>query len=342
MDERLEMLRRWAADELKRNDFAVEPASEDASFRRYFRITLPDHGTLVAMDAPPERENCEPYVRIAEVLRALDVNAPEILARDMQRGFLLLTDLGAATCLSVLREGGDPEPVYASALQALVRIQAAPATILDALPPYDEPLLRAEMELFREWLLARHLGLKLSAGEMEALDRAFDLLVASALEQPRVFVHRDYHSRNLMCRPGEPVGVLDFQDAVAGPVTYDPVSLLRDCYIAWPQEQVERWLRDYFAYANAAGVDTGGDFEQFVRWFDLMGVQRHLKASGIFARLCHRDGKSGYLADIPRTLAYIARAANGIAELSGLLEVLSVRVVPQLGARAAANDAVAF
>ncbi len=341
MDERLALLRQWAAAELQQDDLGIEPASEDASFRRYFRITLADGATLVAMDAPPEHEDCAPYVRIAGMLRTLGVSAPDVVACDMGRGFLLLTDLGATTCLSALREGAQPEPLYASALQALVRIQLAPAAMRETLPPYDEALLRREMELFREWLLGRHLGLDLSPAEAQALDAVFDLLVASALEQPRVFVHRDYHSRNLMYRAGAPVGVLDFQDAVVGPVTYDLVSLLRDCYIAWPQDQVERWLRDHFAMAQAAGVDVGGDLGQFRRWFELMGVQRHLKAAGIFARLFHRDGKAGYLGDIPRTLAYIARAASSVPELSALLELLSARVVPALGARAAPGEAAA-
>jgi aminoglycoside/choline kinase family phosphotransferase len=213
-----------------------------------------------------------------------------------------------------------------------VRIQTRGASHAGNLPPYDEKLLRFEMSLFPDWLLGRHLGLTLQGDEAQDLAAAFDLLVTNALEQPRVFVHRDYHSRNLMVCPGENPGILDFQDAVHGPLTYDLVSLLRDCYIAWPQEQVVAWALDFRRQAAAAGLDTGSDEAQFLRWFDLMGVQRHLKASGIFARLWHRDGKPGYLPDVPRTLEYIERACARHADLAALGNLVGRRVLPAVRA----------
>jgi hypothetical protein len=200
------------------------------------------------------------------------------------------------------------------------------------LPPYDERLLRTEMRLFPDWLLARHLGIELDAAVSATLASAADLLVASALEQPRVFVHRDYHSRNLMVCPLANPGILDFQDAMHGPLTYDIVSLLRDCYVAWPQEQVVHWALDFRHGLLAEGLPAGGDEAQFLRWFDLMGVQRHLKASGIFARLWHRDGKPGYLPDVPRTLGYIVSACSGHAEFAALGELVAERVLPAMQA----------
>jgi len=330
-DPRLDLLRCWLETDLGWRDSGLAPASADASFRRYFRVTRPE-GTFVAMDAPPDKEDVGPYLKVAGMLGAIGVHAPRVLARNAADGFLLLTDLGSITYLADLSDRARGPGLYADAISALVRIQARGVVHVDDLPSYDEKLLRFEMSLFPDWLLGRHLGMSLQGGGARDLAAAFDLLVRNALEQPRVFVHRDYHSRNLMVCPGENPGILDFQDAVHGPLTYDLVSLLRDCYIAWPQQQVVAWAVDFRRQAAAAGVETGRDEAQFLRWFDLMGVQRHLKASGIFARLWHRDGKPGYLPDVPRTLEYIEQACARHADLAALGELVGRRVLPAVRA----------
>jgi len=332
-DLRLGLLRAWLEHDLGLAGCSLAPASEDASFRRYFRATLPGGGTRIVMDAPPEKENVDPYLRVAAMLADIGVHAPKVLARNAARGFLLLTDLGTAMYLPELAQPGRADPLYHDALVALVRIQARGATHARQLPPYDEKLLRFEMSLFPDWLLARHLGLALLGGESRMLGEAMDALVANALEQPQVFVHRDYHSRNLMVCPGDNPGILDFQDAVCGPATYDLVSLLRDSYVAWSQERVLAWALEFRGLAAAAGLPTGRDEAQFLRWFDLVGVQRHLKVAGIFARLWHRDGKARYLADIPRTLQYAVGSCarqEGFAQLGDFIER---RVLPAVVAQ---------
>jgi hypothetical protein len=303
----------------------IAPASSDASFRRYFRVWY-DGRTRIVMDAPPDREDCRPFVALAGALRGLGLNAPEVLDGDLDQGLLLLTDLGSRQYLAAL----DPRSVaglYGDALDALARLQAGGDPGSPLLPPYDSALLHREMELFREWFLGRLLGLDLREDEHHTLDQAFALLAGNALEQPRVWVHRDYHSRNLMVTDPDNPGVLDFQDAVAGAVTYDLVSLLRDCYIAWPRQQVEAWALDHRARLRALGTSGLDDADQFLRWFDLMGAQRHLKATGIFARLNLRDGKPGYLRDIPRTLGYLLEVAGRYPELAGLRALLRARGV---------------
>ncbi|MFL6547520.1 MAG: aminoglycoside phosphotransferase family protein [Povalibacter sp.] len=334
VDARLEQLRSWVQQLFGSHDFLIAPASADASFRRYFRVTR-EAQTWIAMDAPPEKENMEPYIRIANMLVEVGVNAPRVLHTNFTEGFLLNTDLGGRTYLTEIDAVGDVDKLYHDAMDALVQIQANGKTHAAGLPPYDEPLLRREMQLFPEWFCARHLKLELDAAESSGLQNAFDALVKEALLQPRVFVHRDYHSRNLMVTSGKfgaNPGILDFQDAVHGPVTYDLVSLLRDCYVAWPAERVTEWLSRFREVARAAGVDTGPDQKTFQRWFDFMGVQRHLKAIGIFARLWHRDGKQGYLKDIPRTLNYVRVAAGAYPELNGLRQIIDTRVMPVLEA----------
>jgi N-acetylmuramate 1-kinase len=326
-DPRLALLRHWLAIELGWRDATLAPASADASFRRYFRVTRLE-GTCIAMDAPPDKENVGPYLAVAGMLARIGVNAPRVVARNAEQGFLLLTDLGSVTYLDALADCGRAGPLYSDAIGALVRIQAGGAAHAAGLPPYDERLLRFEMSLFTDWLLGRHLGLSLDEDETRSLASAFDLLVANALGQPQVFVHRDYHSRNLMVCERDNPGILDFQDAVKGPLTYDLVSLLRDCYIAWPQDRVVEWAREFRQEAVSAGLDAGADEQQFLRWFDLMGVQRHLKASGIFARLWHRDGKSGYLPDVPRTLGYVDQACARHPDLAALGELVRGRVLP--------------
>jgi N-acetylmuramate 1-kinase len=320
-DQRFAALSDWVAQTLNDARVTLEPASGDASFRRYFRARNVRRGSFIVMDAPPDKEDCRPYVRVGQAFRAIGLNVPEILAQDVERGFLLLEDLGDRLYLDALT-ASSADTLYQEAMAALVLLQRAAHADFAWLPPYDAALLHREMELFREWYLVRHLGMRLSNDQQVALTTAFDRLTASALEQPQVAVHRDYHSRNLMVTAARNPGVLDFQDAVCGPVTYDLVSLLRDCYIAWPRERVEAWVRGYRVVAARARVPVGNDDARFMRWFDLMGAQRHLKATGIFARLNHRDGKPGYLKDIPRTLGYVRDVAARYPELAGLSALL--------------------
>ncbi|HKU13705.1 MAG TPA: phosphotransferase [Steroidobacteraceae bacterium] len=334
-DLRLEQLERWLAQLFGSSDFQVTTASADASFRRYFRVSRGAE-TWIAMDAPPAKEDMEPYIRIAAMLVDVGVNAPRVIERNTEEGFLLNSDLGSRTYLTELTERGDAQRLYTDAIDALVRIQSRGGAHAARLPPYDDALLRREMALFPEWFCGRHLGLALSGDAAVALAGVFDTLSAAALQQPRVFVHRDYHSRNLMvgdgARHGANPGILDFQDAVCGPVTYDLVSLLRDCYVAWPTEQVREWALQFRAGAQAAGVEVGPSDSDFLRWFDLMGVQRHLKAIGIFARLWHRDGKPGYLDDIPRTLNYVRNVSHHYRELQFLESFIEGQVLPALEA----------
>lgn len=292
------------------------------------------------MDAPPQQEGMEPYIRIATMLVDVGVNAPRILQSNLQEGFLLNSDLGSTTYLAQLDAGGDADRLYEDAMAALVQIQANGQHHAQQLPLYDDALLRREMALFPEWFCGRHLQLSLNDADIRGMQQVFDVLTVEALAQPRVFVHRDYHSRNLMvgdgARHGANPGILDFQDAVYGPVTYDLVSLLRDCYVSWPNERVHEWVTRFREVARAAGVDTGRDLATFLRWFDLMGVQRHLKAIGIFARLWHRDGKPGYLQDIPRTLNYVRVVSAAYPELQFLRELIDTRILPALNQLAAA------
>lgn len=325
VSDRAHLLREWLTEVFPTRPSQIAPASSDASFRSYYRVWH-DGRTCIVMDAPPDKEDCRPFVAIAQAMRALGLNTPEVLASNLDQGLLLLTDLGSRPYLAEL-DRRSVLSLYGDALEALARLQVSGDPGSSLLPPYDSALLRREMELFREWFLAKLLGLKLEAEEHHILDQAFALLADSALEQPRVWVHRDYHSRNLMITDPDNPGVLDFQDAVVGAVTYDLVSLLRDCYIAWPREQVEVWALDYWARLKALGMSGLDAADQFLQWFDLMGVQRHLKAAGIFARLNLRDGKSGYLGDIPRTLGYILEVAGRYPELANLLSLLRSRGV---------------
>jgi len=321
MTVRLKQLNHWLSGTIGIKDYQLEPASDDASFRRYFRLKH-NNGTFIVMDAPPEQENCHPFIDIAERLLAVNINVPRIIEKNLKQGFLLLSDLGESQYLDALTEE-NVNVLYQAAMQELVLIQQQADT--KKLPAYDEDLLLQEMELFRDWLLQKHIGLGLTVEIQAMLDEVFKLLASEALSQPRVFVHRDYHLRNLMVSNDGAPGVLDFQDAVEGPFTYDLVSLLKDCYIKWPDQQVRDWANKYFA--QIAGEYPDIDATRFMRWFDLMGVQRHLKASGIFARLYHRDGKTGYLADIPRTLSYIIDLHDEYPELQGLVELIQGQVM---------------
>jgi aminoglycoside/choline kinase family phosphotransferase len=303
----------------------IRPASADASFRRYFRVSDTHTGqTFVVMDAPPDKEDCEPFVHITRLLRGVNVNAPDIITMDLAQGFLLLDDLGDRQYLDEL-DANNCEDLYNDALTALTNMQR----IEDHLPPYDRQRLSDEMGLFEPWYLNRHLGISLDSQQQAVLGSIFDLLIESALEQPQVFVHRDYHSRNLMLVDSNNPGVIDYQDAVIGPVTYDLVSLFKDCYIEWPRARVEAWLDSYL---RQTAVDIPADRQQFIRWFDLMGVQRHLKVLGIFSRLNYRDGKPQYLNDLPLTLKYVLDSCAQYDELAPLLELLETTVLQHLEA----------
>ncbi|QZI71301.1 phosphotransferase [Pseudomonas protegens] len=296
---------------------ALTAASSDASFRRYFRWQGAGR-SFVVMDAPPPQENCKPFVDIAQLLATSGINVPKIYAQDLVRGFLLLNDLGDKTYLDVIDES-NADALFDDALQALLAFQQLP---MDApLPSYDAALLRRELELFPEWYVGRELGVTLSAQQREQWQRVSDLLIDSALAQPKVLVHRDYMPRNLMLSEPNP-GVLDFQDAVYGPVTYDVTCLFKDAFLSWPQPRVRGWLEGYWHQARALGIPVQEDFEEFLRASDLMGVQRHLKVIGIFSRICHRDGKPRYLADVPRFFAYIEAVLARRPELAELSQLL--------------------
>ncbi|MFQ5659688.1 MAG: aminoglycoside phosphotransferase family protein [Gammaproteobacteria bacterium] len=323
MTERLKLLHEWLDRELGLTGYTLAPASEDASFRRYFRVSRAAE-SMIVMDAPPDKEDCRPYIEITGRLLACRVNVPRIRACDPDRGFLLLDDLGTKLYLYSLTEDSS-DRLYADAVKALLQIQAKAS--VDGLRGYDATLLQEEMTLFRDWLLEQHL--QLNNTWQKLLDESFALLEQAALEQPQVFVHRDYHSRNLLVTEQHNPGIVDFQDALKGPLTYDAVSLFKDCYIKWPRSQVIKRALDYRRQACAyLGIDVSE--QQFLRWFDLMGVQRQLKASGIFTRLCHRDGKAGFLQDIPRTLSYILELEGEYPELRPLIALLREHVLPGL------------
>ena len=327
MPQRLRQLEQWLVQSCRLSFEDIAPASADASFRRYFRVVLSDGSTLVAMDAPPDKEDCQPFVAVAGRMRQAGLHVPQIFAQDLAQGFLLLEDLGTRPYLDELN-AGSVDSLYGDATRALLRLQVGAPT--EGLPHYDRAMLLREMQLFPDWLLGEHLGLVLDDGEGVMLSDAFDALVDNALAQPVVCVHRDFHSRNLMVVDDDNPGVIDFQDAVAGPLSYDLVSLLRDCYVRWPADQVDAWVADYHAAARGAGLTGDVDAATFLTWFDLMGVQRHLKAAGIFARLNHRDGKPGYLADIPRTLGYIVEVGQRRQEVAALGCFVAERVLPRM------------
>ncbi len=318
VDARLDALERWLASQLGGASFTLAPASADASFRRYFRATLSDGRSYVAMDAPPDKEDCRPFLHVAQLMREAGVHAPQVHAQDLGEGFLLLADLGRETYLDVLDEN-NASGLFKDATAALLRWQLA--TRAGALPPYDGALLRREMNLFPEWYVARHLRRELSSIQRAALEDAFAQLLQSALAQPRVYVHRDFMPRNLMLSEPNP-GVLDFQDAVCGPITYDMVSLLRDAFISWPEAQVLDWGVRYWEAAKQAGLPVDPDFGEFWRAFEWMGLQRHLKVLGIFARINYRDGKPKYLADTPRFIGYARAVATRYGALRGLARLL--------------------
>jgi hypothetical protein len=320
MDSRLLALERWVATQL-RSTCKLSPASADASFRRYFRARPDSGGSFIVMDAPPAAEDCSAFVRIAALLRDAGLNAPQVIAQDLEAGFLLLTDLGEQTYLDALRgaDAARAAELMRDATDALLRWQLA--TRPGELPPYDEALLRRELALFPDWYCARHLGTPLSAAQAAALRQVEDALVRSALAQARVYVHRDYMPRNLMVADPNP-GVLDFQDAVEGPVSYDMVCLVRDAFLSWEEEQVLDWAVRYWEKAKRNSLPVEADFAEFWRGFEWMGLQRHLKVMGIFARLAYRDGKRAYLEDTPRFLGYARAVATRYAALAPLRRLL--------------------
>ena len=317
LDARAAELAAWLRDTLATSAFRIEPASEDASFRRYFRVSAGSR-TWIAMDAPPPMEDCGPFVSVLGLLRGAGVNAPALHAADVGRGFLLLDDFGSRCYLDVV-DDGNADSLYADAFTALLDMQCGIGR--ERVPPYDQRKLRDEMALFGEWLLARHLGIELGRVLARALDETVEALLQACTEQPQVFVHRDYHSRNLMHLDRRNPGVIDFQDAVAGPITYDLVSLLRDVYVRWPERRVAEWADAWHDLAVSRGL-VGPGRPRFRRWFDLTGVQRHLKIAGIFCRLWHRDGKSRYLDDLPLTLAYLAEVSPRYPETESVARIL--------------------
>ena len=316
-DTRRNELQEWLAQRFGAEAFTMSPASADASFRRYFRVIAQEQ-SWIAMDAPPEREDCRPFVRVAALMRAAGVHVPEVLAEDLERGFLLLSDLGTTTYLQALNDS-DADALFGDAVEALLKLQLASRP--GVLPDYSEALLRREIDLFPEWYIARHLGVMLQTEQHEALARTVGLIVASNLAQPSIFVHRDFMPRNLMVTEPNP-GVLDFQDAVYGPISYDVVSLFRDAFVSWDEERVLDWTVRYWKKAGRAGLPVRPDFSAFYRDFEWMGLQRHLKVLGIFTRIHYRDGKPGYLDDTPRFVRYACAVAARYDELAPLAKLL--------------------
>jgi len=319
--DRHSQLQQWLESLAKNTYTNLQPASADASFRQYFRVTNKnDNKTYIVMDAPPEKEDSRPFMLVTDLIRRVKVNAPNIIAVDAKQGFMLLDDLGSRPYLDELNND-TAEKLYIDAIEALLKLQ----NIDGVLPAYGAQLLQTEMDLFETWYLNRHLGIKLSKTQKAVLNKVFKLLIKSAEEQPQVFVHRDYHSRNLMITDENNPGVIDYQDAVFGPISYDLVSLFKDCYIEWPREKIEHWLDLYLARLTPHRFI---EKHTLVRWFDLMGVQRHLKVLGIFARLNYRDGKAQYLDDLPLTLKYIIDACDRYDELKPL-KLLLEDTIPQ-------------
>ena len=329
MHNRQQQLETWLSTALQSAEFTLTTASADASFRRYFRVHVADK-TLIAMDAPPTHESCAPFVQVAQLLAEAGLNAPKVLAQDLAQGFLLLSDLGDDTYLSKLNDKTAPE-LYKNATDALIKMQGISVT--GVLPNYDAAMLGREMQLFPDWYVTQHLKTTLTPEQQVVLNNTFKLLSESILAQGQVFVHRDYHSRNLMLTAENNPGILDFQDAVYGAISYDLVSLLKDAYIGWDEEQVIDWAVRYWQPAKKAGLPIPDDFSEFYRDFEWMGAQRHIKVLGIFARLSHRDGKHNYLNDMPIVMAYLRKVCERYVELRPMLRLLNQleQSQPQVG-----------
>jgi aminoglycoside/choline kinase family phosphotransferase len=339
-DARLALVHSWLSNDLGMPPERVEPASSDASFRRYFRA-FRNGETFVIMDAPPGKEDVRPYLKVTGLLESIGVHVPHVHEADVANGLLLLEDLGVTQYLQRLKEGDDPDRLYGDALFTLAEIQTRGMDAARELAPYDREPLARELALMPEWFCRRHLELTLTDAENQIIADAFEFLIAEALMQPLVFVHRDFHSRNLMLMTERNPGVIDFQDALRGPIGYDVVSLLKDLYIGWPRERVVQWVSGYRNLVRSRGGPGGRDDREFLRWFDLIGLQRHIKVLGIFSRLWYRDGKAGYLRDLPLTLEYVRDTCGRYPELAKLAGVVERRMVPELpraNARAAATN----
>jgi N-acetylmuramate 1-kinase len=340
-DARLSLIHSWLTQDLEWRIGRITVASADASFRRYFRVSrgdvdpaawAPKADTLIVMDAPPGKEDIAPYLKVTGLLEQAGVHVPHVHAYDARRGFVVMEDLGNTQYLSLLRTGRGVDKLYGEALTTLANIQVRGLRAAQQLAPYDRQPLERELNLMPEWYLARHLGLELTPEERAMVTVTNEVLINEAQIQPQVFVHRDFHSRNLMVLEKGGPGVIDFQDALRGPIGYDLVSLLKDCYISWSRERVERWVKGYRRVLGRLGANVGDSEYQFLRWFDFIGVQRHIKVLGIFARLWHRDGKIGYLDDLPLVMSYVLDACRRYSELVEFGRWLEWRVAPQLSA----------
>lgn len=319
-DDRIIDLIDWLSGILEGNISSIQFASEDASFRRYFRIVHNNHSYIV-MDAPVERMQIEKFVSIARKFLQCGINVPEIFEWSKQKGFALILDFGGTTYLDILTES-NANALYENAIDSLIQLQVATSTEPDFLPPYDSKLLNQEMNLFRDWYLPEYKQIKLTHEISDVLEHSFEILTKKALEQPKVWVHLDYHSRNLMFVESRNPGIIDFQDAVKGPITYDLMSLLRDCYIVWPDDKIQQWIHQYLNKAERSGMPIDFEPNQFIEWFDWMGIQRHIKVAGIFSRLCYRDGKRKFLDDIPTVMAYLESVSGKYRELEPLHKLI--------------------
>ena len=321
--DRMQQIQTWLAQVLSGQDYQIAPASADASFRRYFRVSLA-HQTLILMDAPPDKEDSKPFVQVDQLFAQAGIPVPELIAQDLSQGFLLLSDFGNTTLLQALQQQSETPNIidlYLKAIQILLDMQVASQP--NQLPAYDEALLTRELRLFDEWYIPKHLGVTLDETQQALLDSTYQTLLQNILAQPVAYVHRDYHSRNLMLREDGSLGVLDFQDAVYGPLTYDLVSLLKDAYIRWDEELVLDLVIRYWQMAKKRGLAVPEDFAEFYRDFEWMGAQRHIKVLGIFARLYHRDGKDGYLKDMPLVMDYLRKTCERYIELAPMLKLLN-------------------
>ncbi len=331
-DERLSQLTNWLAalTTPALHIASIRPASADASFRRYFRVDANEGASYIVMDAPPPQEDVRPFINIAGIFGATGISVPAILAQNVEAGFLLLSDLGSTTYLHLLNTD-TAHKLYSDAMDSLVLLQAQSQP--DVLPEYDRATLLRELMLFPEWYIGKHLGIALTEAQTAQLNKVFDEILANNLAQAQVYVHRDFHSRNLMVLDQGNPGMLDFQDALYGPITYDLVSLLRDAYVQWDEEMVLDWAIRYWERAKRAGLPVNPDIDAFYRDFEFMGLQRHLKVLGIFARLCHRDGKDAYLKDMPLVMEYTRKTAYRYKVLAPLIKLLDVLEdkVPQVG-----------
>ncbi|MGB1262804.1 MAG: aminoglycoside phosphotransferase family protein [Cognaticolwellia sp.] len=321
----------WLEQHFSSKQITLTPLSGDAGFRRYFRFQHQNQ-SYIAVDAPADFSNNAAFVKVQKILQALGVNVPDIQALDLKQGFLCLNDFGDQLLSDHLSDE-TMHSYYTQAIAELKKMLKCPAAVVDNLPYYDEKFVKTELAIFSDWLLEQHLGIYLTEVEKSQLTCCFDVLITAITEQPKVFMHRDYHSRNIMLLEDKKLGIIDFQDAVQGPIVYDLVSLLRDCYVRWPNELIAPLIESYRQQVKNEFLSEKITQEKWQYWFDLTGLQRHIKASGIFARLHHRDNKSGYLADIPLTLTYIADVSAQYASLSFLHQLVTERVLPAMNKR---------